>query len=305
MLLVIAALVFTVLLLLFYIFLFAGRENTEEVSKEETQAKEIGTPDNEELAKPLHIRLFHPITKKASAAWARMTPKAIRAMFDEKIMAAGGFYRLGTDEFLALWGLIAIVITGGVGFIAFLTKAPANKVVGLSLLGLTISMLVPLLVLHYRISARRASIQKSLPEILDLLCVSVEAGLSFDGALAKVVESMKGPFAEECTRMLHEVRMGVTRRAALQRLSDRCAVPDVSLFTAALVQADQLGVSISKVLEIQTENVRDKRRQRIRAAAQKAPIKLLFPLVLFIFPALFIVLLGPAVISIMRNLVGR
>jgi tight adherence protein C len=130
----------------------------------------------------------------------------------------------------------------------------------------------------------------------------VEAGLAFDGALAKVAEKMKGALVDELTRMLQETRVGVSRSTALKNLSERCGVQDVSLFTAALIQADQLGVSIANILNIQSDNVRTKRKQRVREAAMKAPIKLLFPLVMFIFPTLFIVLLGPAMISIMRNL---
>jgi tight adherence protein C len=138
-----------------------------------------------------------------------------------------------------------------------------------------------------------------LPDVLDLLTVSVEAGLGFDQAVVKVIEKFKGPLAEEFHRTLQEVRMNKPRREALRALADRVGIDDLTAFIAALIQADQLGVSIAKVLRIQSDQMRIKRRQRAEEQAQKASIKMLFPLIFFIFPAMFIVLLGPAVLSMM------
>ena len=137
-----------------------------------------------------------------------------------------------------------------------------------------------------------------------MLTVSVEAGLGFDSALVKLSEKMKGPMVDEFTCMLQEIRIGVARRDALRSLAARCNVQDISLFTSALIQADQLGVSVSNVLRVQSLDMREKRKQRAEEQAMKAPIKMVFPLVFFIFPTLFIVLLGPALLQII-NMLGN
>jgi len=154
------------------------------------------------------------------------------------------------------------------------------------------------MLLEQKIARRKANLMHELPDVLDLLTVSVEAGLGFDGALIKLSEKMKGDMVDEFTRMLQEMRIGVPRREALRSLAKRCNTQDVTLFTGALIQADQLGVSIAKVLRIQSVEMRDKRRQRAEEQAMKAPVKMLFPLVFFIFPAILIVLLGPALLQI-------
>ena len=145
---------------------------------------------------------------------------------------------------------------------------------------------------------RSESILKSLPDVLDLLSVSVEAGLGFDAALQKVVEKSQGPLADEFDTALNEIRMGKPRREALRDMARRVEVDDVSTFVGAVVQADTLGVSISNVLAVQAEQVRQKRRQRAEEKAQKAPVKILIPMLFFIFPTIFIVLLGPALLQI-------
>jgi len=134
--------------------------------------------------------------------------------------------------------------------------------------------------------------------VLDLLSVSVEAGLGFDAALQKVVEKSEGPLAEEFALALNEIRMGKPRREALRDMAERVKLDDVSTFVGAIVQADALGVSVSNVLTVQAEQVRQKRRQRAEEKAQKAPVKILIPMLFFIFPALFVVLLGPALLEI-------
>ena len=147
--------------------------------------------------------------------------------------------------------------------------------------------------------------ERALPDVLDLLTVSVEAGLGFDGALHKVSEKMKGALVEECSRLLNEMRVGVPRRNALVAMADRCNLPDISIFTTSLIQADQLGVSISNVLRVQSAAMREKRKQRAQEAAMKAPVKMLLPLVLFIFPTIFVILLGPAILQIIDTFANK
>ena len=148
---------------------------------------------------------------------------------------------------------------------------------------------------------RKKAILRGVPDTLDLLTISVRAGLGFDGALAKVVEKTSGPLAEEFRRVLAEVRMGKARRDALRDMVARTDVPALTNFIGAIIQAEQLGVAISKVLQIQSEQLRIERRQRAEEMAAKAPIKMLFPLVGCIFPSMFIVILGPAIILIALN----
>lgn len=141
-----------------------------------------------------------------------------------------------------------------------------------------------------------------MPEILDLLCVSVQAGLSFDAALRRIVDKMSGPLVDECGRMLEDVRMGLPRRQSLRMLADRCEVQDVTLFCTAIIQAERLGTGIGKTLSNQSANMRERRRQAVKAEAMKAPVKMLLPLVLFIFPALFVIVLLPSLLSLLKNL---
>ena len=152
------------------------------------------------------------------------------------------------------------------------------------------------------IKARQKAILLMIPDTLDLLTISVRAGLGFDAALAKVVEKLKGPLSDEFRRALAEVRVGKTRREALRDIIPRTEVPPLTNFIGAVIQAETLGVSISKVLQVQSEQLRIERRQRAEEQAAKAPIKMLFPLVGCIFPSLFIVILGPAIILIIKNL---
>ena len=161
---------------------------------------------------------------------------------------------------------------------------------------------VPEFWLGGRVRKRQKAILMMIPDALDLLTISVRAGLGFDGALGKVVEKLKGPLTDEFRRALAEIRVGKARREALRDIVPRTEVPPLTNFIGAIIQAEQLGVSISKVLQVQSEQLRIERRQRAEEMAAKAPIKMLFPLVGCIFPSLFIVILGPAIILIVINL---
>ena len=168
--------------------------------------------------------------------------------------------------------------------------------------GLLFGYTIPEFWLGGRVKKRQKAVLLQIPDALDLLTISVRAGLGFDGALGKVVEKLKGPLTEEFRRALAEIRVGKPRRDALRDIVPRTEVPALTNFIGAIIQAEQLGVSISKVLQVQSEQLRIERRQRAEEMAAKAPIKMLFPLVGCIFPSLFIVILGPAIILIMINL---
>lgn len=162
--------------------------------------------------------------------------------------------------------------------------------------------LLPFGVFNHIIKKRQDLIIRQLPDVLDLLSISVQAGLSLDGAMRKVVERMEGPLIDEFRRMLRDTRMGMTRRRSMQLMAKRCDVQDVYLFVMSVVQSERLGASMSDTLVIQADNMRDLRRQRARTQAMKAPVKMVFPLVFCIFPAIFVVVLLPSLLSLKQTI---
>lgn len=304
MLILIAVLAFITILLLVYLLFsrYLSANDSIRVRLKALESVKQGRSDiDEELSKPFSKRILSPIIKNGADFFIRFTPQSLRRMIEERMGMAGGFGRLSVEEFVLLCGLLAFSLPGAIGFLLVFQNAPTSKIIGVSLIAFLIGLLIPFAMLNQKIAARKLSIQKDLPDVLDLLTVSVEAGLGFDGALAKLTEKMKGVLVEEFSRVLQDIRMGVGRRDALAALGKRCDVSDLSLFTTSLIQADQLGVSISNVLRVQSVSMREKRKQRAEEKAMKAPIKMMLPLVLFIFPTIFIVLLGPAMIQILKT----
>lgn len=304
MLIFITILASVTIFLLVYLLLtaYVPTRGTIEMRLKALDAMGQGRSDiDEELAKPFSKRILSPFVKNVVEVLMWLAPKSLRRIMEERMMMAGGFGKLSVDEFLAVCGLLAVCLPGLVVIFLMMIKAPTNKIVGLSMIAFVLGLIIPILLVNQKIAARELSMQKDLPDVLDLLTVSVEAGLAFDGALAKLAEKMKGALVEEFKRVLQEIRMGVTRRDALVSLGKRCNVSDLSLFTTSLIQADQLGVSIGNVLRVQSVSMREKRKQRAEEKAMKAPIKMMLPLVLFIFPTIFIVLLGPAMIQIVTT----
>jgi len=249
-----------------------------------------------ELGRPFWQRVLRPGLVRFGQVLSRLSPQDYRDRVRQRLLVAGSPWNLQASEFLAIKGAVTI----GLALVGFFI---ARSILGV-LIGALSGWLLPDCWLKTKSDRRQVQIQKSLPDTLDLLCVSVEAGLGFDAAVAKVVEKSTGPLAEEFGRLLQEIRMGKPRRAALKDMAHRSQVEDLGTFITAIIQADQLGVSIGNVLNIQSQEMRRKRRQRAEEAAMKAPVKMLFPLIFFIFPALFVVLLGPALIQIMEALQG-
>lgn len=259
----------------------------------------------QELQKPLFDRIARPFLRVISAWVVKLTPTGASEATLARLNAAGNPWRVGVREFFGLRVISASTLTLlGVGVLRVLTVSgePVLGVVALVLL-MVIGVILPDYVLQVIINSRQYLIRKSLPDILDLLIVSVEAGLGFDGAMQKVVQKVRGPFPQELGRVLEEMRLGKSRMAALQDMARRVSVTEVSHFVAAIYQADQLGVSIARVLNVQADTMRLARSQRIREIAAKLPVKMLFPLVFFIFPAIFVVVIGPGVIEIMKAFV--
>ncbi|CAN5672193.1 type II secretion system F family protein [soil metagenome] len=255
-----------------------------------------------ELQQPVFERTVRPLLARLTGFAQRLaSPKRV-SRTDRRLMMAGSPGNLRTIDFLALKLLVAGIV-GAIGF--FIGLAMGGGFGMAALFGPAaggLGFLLPEIWLSRRIKKRKRLVILAVPDTLDLLTISVRAGLSFDGALTKVVEKLEGPLSDEFRRALAEIRVGRTRRDALRDVVDRTNVRALSNFIGAIIQAEQLGVPISKVLQVQSEQLRIDRRQRAEEMAAKAPIKMLFPLVGCIFPSIFIVLLAPAIILIMVNL---
>ena len=255
------------------------------------------TLEEYEMQQPFFDRVLRPTIQRLSRAGKRQEGGTI-AKIDAKLEKAGypgglrgadwvGVKLLALIGFAVLGFLIGLLLGGGILGLLF------------AVVGAGIGYMAPEFWLGRKIRARSYAMVLQLPDALDLLTISVEAGLGFDAALAKVVEKMEGPLVDEFRQALAEVRMGRPRREALRDVSNRADAQSVSNFVGAIVQAEQLGVPIAKVLQIQSNQLRIERRQRAEEAAAKAPVKMLFPMVGCIFPTIFIVILGPAVITVM------
>jgi tight adherence protein C len=251
-----------------------------------------------EMSLPFFDRVVRPFLDKVGHRLNRNAGSGGTDALQEKLNLAGRPWGLTASGFLAL-RLISMLLFTSIGLalalFAALTMPLLAAVPGA---GLIFGYLGPQLVVARRIKKRQKSILLALPSALDLLTISVEAGLSFDAALARVVDKYDNEFSRELTIMLNEVRLGRPRLEALDDVARRCKVEELSNFIQAIIQSEQLGVGVANVLRIQSEEIRRKRRQRAEEQGQKAPLKMLFPMVGCIFPTLFIVLLGPAVIEV-------
>lgn len=256
----------------------------------------------EELQQPFWLRIGRPLQEKLIQIVARRMSNEKRLYFQLRLQAAGNPGGFGPGEFRLAQFLAACgggILAAGGGWLA---GVGASRVFLITLLGLICGWMLPEIFLNLRIKERRETVIRSLPDALDLLMVSVEAGLGFDLALVKVTERFTGVLAGEFRRVLQEMKLGKPRRNALKDMAERVGADDLTTFVGALTQADQMGVGIGNILRLQTEQLRRKRRQRAEEQAMKAPVKMLIPLVFFIFPALFVILLGPAVLQILKTL---
>lgn len=255
-----------------------------------------------ELDAPFFERAIHPVLTKLADKTKKLLPSEKSAFLQRRLVMAGNPGNLSTNEFTVLQYVLAVmlaIITMTIS--AVLADLTQPQVVVLATLAATFGYTLPMVYINSRIAARKQLIQNELPDVLDLLTISVDAGLGFDAALVKVVEKSNGVLKAEFSKLLQEIKKGKARRDAMRDMAERCQVTDLTTFVGALVQADQLGVSISNVIRLQAEQMRQKRRQLAEERAMKAPVKMLFPLIFFIFPTIFIVLLGPAIIQIFET----
>src|SRR5215207_8735812 len=285
----------------------AGNSPVDPVQARLTQLGSMQAKNLEELElqQPLIDRTLRPLASRLSGRMSRVASTSFTQTTEKRLALAGNPGNMRVADWLGIKAVGALV-GAGLFFLLFVFPGVIKFPIPVNFLMIPIGGMfgytIPEFWLGGRVKKRQKAILLMIPDALDLLTISVRAGLGFDGALGKVVEKLKGPLTEEFRRALAEIRVGKPRRDALRDIVPRTEVPALTNFIGAIIQAEQLGVSISKVLQVQSEQLRIERRQRAEEMAAKAPIKMLFPLVGCIFPSLFIVILGPAIILIMINL---
>ncbi len=268
--------------------------------------REIHSLEEIELEQPFSERVLKPLGRWLGELALKFTPQNAIETAQRNLELAGRPGGLEAGTFVALRFVAMIGFGGGVFFLLKISpnKTFHSKALLFGVIFAVLGYYLPDLWLKSKIRRRQENILRALPDALDLLTICVGAGLGFDGAMSKVVEKWDNELAFEFGRVLREIQLGKSRREALRDMADRVGLPEMSSFVAAIIQSEQLGVSLGKVLLIQAENMRTKRRQRAEEKAHQAPVKMLFPLVFLVMPALFIVLLGPAVMIVIQMFVG-
>ncbi|HCA48557.1 MAG TPA: hypothetical protein DEP45_14745 [Armatimonadetes bacterium] len=255
------------------------------------------SPLAEELALPFNQRVIKPLVGRFINAIGAMAPAEAIEHARQELEKAGHPMGLNAQSFMTMRVFSVILGLGGAFWIFTNPLISAQHRLPLAALVMVVGVLSPHYILQKSIQGRHNQIRKALPDVIDLLVVSVEAGAGLDGALAEVVQRKEGPLVDEFSRLLGEVRVGKTRRRAWQDMADRVAEENLSALVASLAQAEQLGVSIAKALRTQSDSLRTRRSLQIKEIAAALPIKMLFPLIFFIFPSLFVILLGPGLLS--------
>ena len=297
-----------VALAIFGIFIKMSLPQKDAVSIEErlTQfAERPRTLEEIELEQPFSERVIKPMVEGIRNFASKLTPSQSAEKIRTQLVQAGNPYNMQAAEFTALRLIAAAMlgaVSGGLSFFV-LDLNPMQKIL-FPLVAVALGYLLPVFWLGRKMKQRKKVILKTLPDAIDLMTISVEAGLAFDGAMQRVAEKWNNALSLEFQRAISEMRVGKAKRDALKEIVARTAVPDLSTFVASIIQADQLGVSISKVLRIQSEQMRIRRRQRAEEQAHKAPILMMIPMVFLIFPATYIVILGPSVPKIMTAFGG-
>lgn len=256
--------------------------------------------DEDEMKKPFRERVIDPAYQKVVAVLGSITPSRIKKRYESLIVESGKSRTMTVNNILAIQVMLSLVVGGGIYLLFKLVNFNVPFI--LIFLFSILFFFVPYALLHSSAMQRQVKIRKILPDLLDLLYISVEAGLGFDMALKKSTEKMPGPLSDEIIKALDDINKGRDRQEALRGIVTRTGVDDLNTFITAVIQSEMLGTNIASMLRTQSTVMRQKRRQRAEEAAMKIPIKMLFPLVFFMMPALFVVILGPAVISIIENL---
>jgi len=296
------------------VVIFSIRRNEEGDNSDPLQARlaeyiqrgdDVTSLEDIELSQPFGERVLVPIIRKIGEFSVRFTPQKAIQNVTRMMEIAGNPWPIDAATFFALRFVLALVFGGlAIGYILYAKPADSSKnllyIGGAAFLG----SYIPASMLTSRITKRQTEVRKAMPDALDLLTICVEAGLGFEAAMSKVAQKWDNELALAFSRTLREIQLGKVRRDALKDMADRLGIAEMTSFVAAIVQSEQLGVSMSKVLRIQADQMRMKRRQFAEEQAHKAPIKMIIPMALLIFPSIMIIILVPAVMQIMANLGG-
>jgi len=258
-----------------------------------------------ELAAPFLRRVLIPGFQRSGQFFRRMTPAGVVDRLNKELEYAGSPPGWDAERVLAMKTVTLVGFTVGGILLSRFGGLDALQGIVVVLLSLYVGYYLPEWVLRSRSGKRQEMMRRALPDALDLLSITVEAGLGFDAAVARVAKHAGGPLGGEFHRVLQEMQIGKSRPEALRDFGERSSIPELKSFVLSMIQADIFGISIAKVLHVQAGEMRIKRRQRAEEQAQKVPVKIIFPLILCIFPALFVVLLGPAAITIYDNIISR
>ncbi len=293
----VAALGIAVGILILFLGLYSMSSTTVALQErlEEYAARPM-TLEEIELSQPFSERVVKPMLRSLARTITRFAPKTVMENAARNLEKAGNPYNWTATEFMGL-RVLAGILLGLIGFLLTrVAKVPLSRGLFFFILMGLLGFMVPSIWLGQRIKARKKEILKALPDAMDLITVSVEAGLGFDMALARVAEKWDNELAREFARFLGEVRVGRSRHEAMRSMAARIDLPEFTGFVASIIQAEELGAPISKVMRIQSNQMRIRRRQRAEEMARQAPIKMIVVLVLLIFPTIFIILLGPSLI---------
>jgi tight adherence protein C len=299
MLYITAIIVFVIVLILLYLILSFLNRDKILIKNRVIQVKEIHDMKQDETkVKSLSENALIIIYNFFSRRLLRMTPDPRLSSLNKRLEKAGLLKNKTAEKWLFDKYMSILIACSAFSLLTYmLIKDIVTIIIFVPIIFLLVNT-----IFNFHISRktekRKKIILKDLPFILDLITVSVEAGLSFDGAISRVVNSISGELCDEYGKSLKEIRMGIPRKTALKNMSERCAVKELFMLNTSIIQADELGVSLGNVLRIESENLREHIKQLTREKAMKVPIKMLFPLIFFIFPSIFIVILGPAVIKI-------
>ena len=302
MLYVLAVLTFFIVFALVLLIYLGAVESKRSVGSRLRTLQEVrmGDEEDEPLSLPFRIRILKPLITRTIAFFNRLLPANLVASVEQKLIQGGNPKGLKAGVFIPSVIVAALILAAVVFILLNVFHLGLVKAFLWAIVVLVFFLLASFLWLYMTVDKRIKAIELALPDAIDLLVVSVEAGLGFDLALAKVAERMKGPLADEFTKALSEMNLGKARQESLRDLSRRVESPGLSSFLSMVIQGTQMGVTMGTILRIQSETMRRIRRQKVEEMSMKAPIKMVFPLVLCIFPALLIVILGPAILSFMK-----
>ncbi len=255
-----------------------------------------------ELTKPWSHRIIVPMLGRISSVMAKLAPSTVLQTNRQRLQQAAHPWGLTAEVFLMVRVLSTLIGLAIAGLILLRGLLPTNTTWLAVIAAASVGLLAPGWMIDRIAQNRQREIRKELPNTIDLLVVSVEAGLGLDGAISEIIERESGPLTEEFEQTLTEIRLGKSRQDAWRNLAKRTQVDDLSAFMAAICQAEELGSSISRVLRTHSDTLRIKRKIHVRELANMIPVKMLFPLVFCIFPAMFVVILGPGAITIMHTM---